>query len=267
MKERIISGVLGAIFFLLILWLGSWWYSVLISILASICFLEYCRLFGFSYRKPQVILGLLFVWLIIVSGLKTQFGLDSVALFEYTNIIILGLVIFLALLVFSRNQFDIYQMAHLFIGTIYIGLGFSYMIQMIWHPDGLIWSLFVLLIIWANDTGAYFTGKNLGKRKLWPSISPNKTVEGSIGGILLGVIVSGFFSYFCPQIWTMGYAIILGLLISVVGQLGDLVESAIKRSTGAKDSGRILPGHGGVLDRFDSLIFTFLILQIFTSTF
>jgi phosphatidate cytidylyltransferase len=267
MKERIISGVLGAIFFLLILWLGSWWYSVLIWILASICFLEYCRLFGLSYRKPQVILGLLFVWLIIVSGLKTQFGLESVALFENTNIIILALVIFLALLVFSRNQFDIYQMAHLFIGTIYIGLGFSYMIKIIWQPDGLMWSLFVLLIIWANDTGAYFTGKNLGKRKLWPSISPNKTIEGSIGGIVLGVIVSGVFSYVCPQIWTMGHAIILGLLISIVGQLGDLVESAIKRSTGTKDSGRIMPGHGGVFDRFDSIIFTYLILQIFTSTF
>jgi phosphatidate cytidylyltransferase len=267
MKERIISGVLGASFFLLVLWLGSWWYSVFIWILASICFLEYCRLFGYSHRKPQVILGLVFVTWIIIAGLRKQLGIESIALFQSLNMLVFILVIFLALLVFSRNQFDIYQMAHLFIGTIYIGLGFSYMINIIWHADGFIWSLFILLIIWANDTGAYFTGKNLGKRKLWPSISPNKTVEGSIGGILLGLIVSGIFGYFFPQVWSIGYALGLGLLISVVGQLGDLVESAIKRSTGTKDSGRILPGHGGVFDRFDSLIFTYLILQIFTGLF
>jgi phosphatidate cytidylyltransferase len=267
MKVRIISGVLGAIFFLLLLWLGSWWYSVFIWILATICFLEYCRLFGFTYKKPQVMLGILIFWLMIVARLKTQLGLAFLPTLTYSNVLILGLVFFLSLLVFSRNQFDIYQMAHLFIGTIYIGLGFSYMIKIIWQPDGFLWSLFVLLIIWANDTGAYFTGKNFGKRKLWPSISPNKTIEGSIGGIILGLVVSGFFGYLFPQIWTISYAIGLGLLISVLGQLGDLVESAIKRSTGTKDSGKIMPGHGGVLDRFDSLIFTFLVLQIFTSSF
>nr|WP_255724698.1 phosphatidate cytidylyltransferase [Shimazuella soli] len=267
MKERIISGVLGAGFFLLVLWLGSWWYSVFIWILASICFLEYCRLFGYSYRKPQVILGLVFVFLILVAGLRTQLRLESIALLHSENVLILILVVFFALLVFSRNQFDIYQMAHLFIGTIYIGFGFSYMINIIWHPDGFLWSLFILLIIWANDTGAYFAGKSLGKHKLWPSISPNKTVEGSVGGVLVGLVVSGIFGYLFPQIWPIEYAIVLGFLISIVGQLGDLVESAIKRTTGTKDSGRILPGHGGILDRFDSLIFTYLILHIFTGFF
>jgi phosphatidate cytidylyltransferase len=267
MKERIISGVLGAIFFLFILWLGSWWYSVFIWILASICFLEYCRLFGYSHRKPQVILGLVFVTWIIIAGLREQLGIESIALFQSLHMLIFIFVIFLVLLVFSRNQFDIYQMAHLFIGTIYIGLGFSFMINIIWHADGFIWSLFILLIIWANDTGAYFIGKNLGKRKLWPSISPNKTIEGSVGGVLVGLVVSGIFGVLFPDIWTIGYALGLGLLISVLGQLGDLVESAIKRSTGTKDSGRILPGHGGVLDRFDSLIFTYLVLQVFTGLF
>lgn len=263
MKERVISGVLGACFFLLVLWLGSWWYSTFILLLATIGYLEYSRLFELNFRQIPVILGVIMVWLCIFSRLKPQLGLSSIRLFHYPNVLLLGLILFLALVVFSRNQFDIYQMSHLFLGTIYIGLGFSYMIEIIWHQNGSLMALFILLIIWANDTGAYFTGKMIGKRKLWPSISPNKTIEGSFGGLILGLVISLLFSLLFPYLWHIGKALLFGLLISVVGQLGDLVESAMKRSTGVKDSGSIIPGHGGVLDRFDSLIFTYLVLQIF----
>jgi phosphatidate cytidylyltransferase len=264
MKERIISGALGAGLFLLVLWLGSWWYSAFIWFLATICFLEYSRLFGYSNRNPYVIVGLFIVWLFILTRIKPQLGLSSVQLLHFSNVLLLSLVLFLVLVVFSHNKFDINQMAHLFIGTIYIGLGFSYMIEIIWNKNGFIYALFIILIIWANDTGAYFTGSFFGKRKLWPTISPNKTLEGSLGGILLGLLVSIVLGLLCPQLWGIGKSLLLGLLISVVGQLGDLVESAIKRSTGVKDSGSILPGHGGILDRFDSVIFTYLVLQIFS---
>jgi phosphatidate cytidylyltransferase len=266
MKVRIISGVLGAAGFLFLLWLGSWWYSALIWILATICFIEYCRLFEFTHKQPQVILGIGIVWLMIVAQLKSQFGLSAVESLTTLNVLLLGLVLFLSLLVFSRNQFDIYQMAHLFIGTVYIGLGFSFMIKWVWQPNGFLMSLFVLLVIWGNDTGAYFVGKKFGKRKFFPAISPNKTIAGSVGGILFGLVISLFFAFVYPQLWTVAIALLFGLLISVLGQLGDLVESAIKRSTGTKDSGKIIPGHGGVLDRFDSLIFTFLVLQLFMTS-
>lgn len=266
MKVRIISGVLGAIGFLFLLWLGSWWYSAFIWILATICFIEYCRLFDFTFKQPQVILGTGIIWLMIVAQLKAQFGLSEVSMLTTLNVLLLGLVLFLSMLVFSRNQFDIYQMAHLFIGTVYIGLGFSFMIKWIWQPNGYLLSLFVLLIIWGNDTGAYFIGKKFGKRKFCPSISPNKTIAGSVGGVVFGLVISLFFAIVHPQLWTVAIALLFGLLISVLGQLGDLVESAIKRSTGTKDSGKIIPGHGGVLDRFDSLIFTFLVLQLFITS-
>ncbi len=263
MKERVISGLLGACFFLLVLWLGSWWYTTFILFLATVGFLEYCRLFQANYRQPQVLLGLFMVWLLIFSQFKGEFVLSSIKLFHIPNVLLLGFILFLVMVVFSRNQFDIYQMSHLFTGTFYIGLGFSYMVEIIWHANGSLIALFILLTIWANDTGAYFTGKNFGKRKLWPAISPNKTIEGSLGGLLVGLVVSAIFAFLFPHLWGIGKFLFVGLLISVVGQLGDLVESAIKRSTGVKDSGSIMPGHGGVLDRFDSLIFTYLILKMF----
>jgi len=165
-------------------------------------------------------------------------------------------------MVLSRNRLDIYRVSYLFIGAIYIGFGFSYMIQLRWMTDGLLWSLLVLGVIWAGDTGAYFVGRKFGRRKLWPAISPNKTVEGSAGGLILAVIIGLPIASTIPSLDRLA-ALGFILLIAVAGQLGDLVESAIKRTTGVKDSGGLLPGHGGVLDRFDSLLFAFFIIHLF----
>lgn len=119
-----------------------------------------------------------------------------------------------------------------------------------------------MFTIWATDTGAYFTGNAFGKRKLWPKISPNKTVAGAIGGIISAIVVAIVFQLVYP--FTMPIYLLVGvaLIISVFGQIGDLVASAYKRHYNVKDSGNILPGHGGILDRFDSLLFVLPILYI-----
>lgn len=122
-------------------------------------------------------------------------------------------------------------------------------------------------MVWLTDTGAYIFGRLFGKRKLWPEISPNKTIEGFIGGIASSTIVAIVFA--------LNYEMPLGLvplifvtwLFSIAGQLGDLVESALKRNFGVKDSGTLLPGHGGILDRFDSLIFVLPLINIFLINF
>jgi phosphatidate cytidylyltransferase len=100
----------------------------------------------------------------------------------------------------------------------------------------------------------------MGKRKLWPDISPNKTIEGSVGGIVCGVIVALLFAFLSPLTESPLHLMVIGLVLSIFGQVGDLVESAFKRHYGVKDSGNILPGHGGVLDRTDSWLFVFPIL-------
>lgn len=263
MKQRVITGVLGAAGFLFLLWLAGWWYSSLLFLLALIAFLEYAQMKQLTWKQSQVWLGMGFIGLIFMIGLIEQHALPSARLFQDPDqIIIGGLVFFFVLIVLSRNHFDIVQMAYLFVGALYIGYGFSYMMQTIWKPNGFALSLLVISVTWANDSAAYFIGKRWGKRKLWPEISPNKTIEGSMAGVLFGTTTSILVFFIEPALGSLFTAIWVGVLVSVVGQLGDLVESAIKRTTGVKDSGVLLPGHGGVLDRFDSLIFTFIILHL-----
>lgn len=126
---------------------------------------------------------------------------------------------------------------------------------------------FAAVIIWSTDSGAYFIGKSMGKRKLWPEISPNKTVEGFIGGIVTAVVLSLVFQAVTGFLPSYLLVMFITLLLSIFGQLGDLVESALKRHYHVKDSGTILPGHGGILDRFDSFLFVLPFLYLLLATF
>jgi phosphatidate cytidylyltransferase len=123
-------------------------------------------------------------------------------------------------------------------------------------PRGLAWILTVILAIWVGDSIALFAGRAFGKRKLAPVISPNKSQEGAIGGLLASMVVGAVsFQSFGLGDWKLG--LIVGALIGVAGQIGDLAESVLKRQAGVKDSGSVVPGHGGVLDRIDALLFAF----------
>jgi phosphatidate cytidylyltransferase len=141
-------------------------------------------------------------------------------------------------------------------GAVYCGVMLSALVRLRQLDHGAIWIFLALAVTWANDTGGYFAGRAFGKTKLYPRISPSKTVEGAIGGaafsIFWGVLV---FKLGLPALPLWGGAVI-GAGASVLGPLGDLSESAMKRAYGAKDSGKLLPGHGGMLDRLDALIFT-----------
>jgi phosphatidate cytidylyltransferase len=146
--------------------------------------------------------------------------------------------------------------AWLIAGPVYIGalLGALGKLHLLEHGGA--WVLLAMWLAWASDTGAYFAGRYFGKRKLYPAVSPSKTVEGGIGG-LLGSLTGGLAAHFgfLPSLPLLD-AIVLALAAGALGQMGDLVESLIKRSTNVKDSGHILPGHGGLLDRVDALMFT-----------
>lgn len=112
-----------------------------------------------------------------------------------------------------------------------------------------------IFIIWANDTFAYFTGSLIGKHKLYEKVSPGKTWEGFIGGLVFAILTGYLYSLFYPEVESIHW-LVIAAIISVFGTLGDLVESKLKRKAGVKDSGKLLPGHGGILDRFDALIFS-----------
>lgn len=139
-------------------------------------------------------------------------------------------------------------------GTLYVGL-LSYLYLLRTLPDGWIWLIFMLAGTWTSDTFAYFVGRAFGKRRVAPVLSPKKTLEGMLGGIL-GSLTAGYaFALIYPFLPVMK-TLILGFLIGLAAFVGDLMESALKRQTGVKDAGNLIPGHGGVLDRFDSALFT-----------
>jgi phosphatidate cytidylyltransferase len=142
------------------------------------------------------------------------------------------------------------------LALVYLAIPLTAFVGIKGFAGGGFWLLFVMVIVWANDIFAYYTGKLLGTNKLSPVISPNKTYEGAIGGLVGGVVVAFLYNYYFSM--GMGFfgIIFVAVILGIIGITGDLAESLIKRATGVKDSGTLIPGHGGVMDRIDSLIFT-----------
>ncbi|BCR05462.1 phosphatidate cytidylyltransferase [Desulfuromonas versatilis] len=143
------------------------------------------------------------------------------------------------------------------LGYLYIPVLLSHMVLLRELPYGREWIFLVLVVVMAGDTSAYFTGINFGRRKLYPAISPNKSVEGALGGLAGSVFGAALASAAFLPVLSWLDCLVVGLGLGALGQVGDLFESMLKRSFGVKDSGRMIPGHGGILDRLDSLLFAF----------
>jgi phosphatidate cytidylyltransferase len=151
-------------------------------------------------------------------------------------------------------------------GTVYVGLLFGYLVALRMLPDGRGYLALLLLAIFAADTGAFVVGRRWGRRRLSPAISPNKTFEGALGGLAAGVLSA------LALVWLLGLpfawwqSLLIGALVTLAGMLGDLAESALKRGLGAKDAGGLIPGHGGMLDRADSLLVAGVVLYFAVRT-
>jgi phosphatidate cytidylyltransferase len=141
-------------------------------------------------------------------------------------------------------------------GAIYIGVLMSQIVALRFWDNGLWYVLWGLLVTWANDTFAYFIGVTLGRHKLWPRLSPKKTWEGTVGGWLAAAVVGSWLAVAMPLPIGYIFGAIVGFLAGVLALFGDLAVSMMKRQVGIKDSGTLFPGHGGMLDRLDSLLFT-----------
>jgi phosphatidate cytidylyltransferase len=153
------------------------------------------------------------------------------------------------------------------LGFLYIPLLMSFLVLLREMDHGVKWIFLLLIIVMAGDTAAFYVGSSLGKRKLYPIVSPNKSVEGMIGGLagsVIGTLIAG--ATFFPELTIVG-AVATALFVGLMGQLGDLFESLLKRSFGVKDSGNIFPGHGGMLDRLDSVLFAAPTLYIYARYF
>jgi len=255
LKHRIITAAVGMPFIILAIWFGDpWpWFTILVAAAALAGTYEFYHMAGFDRREPLIYLGLLWTLALILRP-------------HYTNPHILPIVITAAMLIsliyllrYPSRETAFRNWAWMIAGALYLGWMLSYWLNLRGLDEGRNWVYLAMLTTFANDTGAFFTGRACGKRKLAPAISAGKTWEGAIGGLISAIsaaiviaTVLNLIFLFTFRYWQI---IVLGALVSIFAQLGDLVESLLKRNMGVKESGNLLPGHGGVLDRFDSLVF------------
>lgn len=251
--NRTIPGILLALGWLLLLMLGS--FQLFWGVMAVIGFLgsrEYCRMAfaDYLYESDRVLLPLLII-LPIVTALFCRQSSAVVPAGLLFGFIGLALYVF-----FHYQRFDapLMVLAKGALGLICIGFFASHLVLLRGLADGASWLIILTAITAGSDTGAFYTGSRLGKRKLCPNISPNKTVEGGMGGIAGGLVAGIVLALIFPVAAPWWLVAVLAVVLSVAGMMGDLVESVIKRGYQVKDSGTLLGGHGGVLDRVDSLL-------------
>ncbi|RYG73848.1 phosphatidate cytidylyltransferase [Lentibacillus lipolyticus] len=259
MRQRIQTAIIAFIIFIPFVVIGGDIFRVFIYLLASLAFIELIRMRKIGSYYIPVILAIVLLWFLLLNDPATV-----LPGFGKSEIIMIFVIFLLTYTVLAKNKFAFDDAGFILLALIYVGMGFFYLVETRdagSNVQGLANLLYVLLVIWATDTGAYFFGRAFGRRKLWPEISPNKTIEGAIGGILLACVIGILFHMVHPFSYDIMIIIAVTVLVSVFGQIGDLVESAFKRYYGVKDSGNILPGHGGILDRLDSLLFVLPLLH------
>lgn len=266
---RIISGIGLIAVTVTLFWLGSWGLALFSALVAVLGMSEFFALTGVS-DKRIIRLSL------IDTGLITL--LHPIKLTDWGPYVLVVLMSFIVgLLAFlwktKHESFKDIARAHAYL-TVPLSLLQINSFDAGGHYNYLL-PLFLMVLVWSSDSWAYVSGKLFGKHKLAPSISPGKTWEGLIGGSILTAATAYFFAYYLlstpsptgvglwfHSTWTPYYSILLGLLVSVFGTLGDLFASSLKRAAGVKDSGNLIPGHGGILDRFDAFIFAIFIMNI-----
>lgn len=239
-------------------WGPVWLFNATIAVIAVLAMYEFLALGkAKGYDVPTVLciaIMLIIIAAFIIDDLSVELGMFA------------ALLIIPASYVVTKKSLEnsLPSSAIAVLATTYVGMLSGSLIRL--HndfPEGYKLVFFLLLVVWLGDTGAYYVGKQFGKHKLSPRISPKKTIEGLIGGISASIIAAVVIHFtFFPK-FPLLHAVIAGILLSIAGVIGDLAESMWKRSAAVKDSGTLIPGHGGFLDRFDSILFTAPILYCY----
>ena len=258
--KRILTAFVGMPIAAYVINHGEWLFAMTVLLLTLLAWYEFYTILKNKGIKVFYSLGILSNVFILGSA---WLGNSQ----EITIVIFVSTVLILLRIVTSGTKFTVVDAACSLLGISYIGMSFAHLLLLRFTDNSLyfmtswgelsagaayVWLAFIGT--WASDTCAFFIGSYFGKHKLCPKISPNKTIEGALGGMLGSIIAMVAMGILVKL--PLGHSIIMGMLVGIVAPIGDLVQSAIKRFAGVKDSGQILPGHGGILDRFDSILFT-----------
>ena len=260
MAQRIATASIGLPILLALVWAGSYYLTVAVALAAALAWVEYHRMFAPEGERIALAYGAL--WAVVLVA--------AAHLASFWDVAGLPLPLYLALGggAVGAGLWTLWKPSHLAahvrlaFGPVYAAFLVAHAVALREAQDlpGLEWLLFALLTTFATDTGAFFVGRAIGRHRLAPNISPGKTWEGAVGGFLAavgagaGIAALSTLQAFSDLPFWPALAVAAG--VGVVGQVGDLLESRLKRSAGAKDAGSLLPGHGGLLDRLDSLVLT-----------
>ncbi|HEY50249.1 MAG TPA: phosphatidate cytidylyltransferase [Dehalococcoidia bacterium] len=260
LRKRIITALWGLPLLIVAVWFDEPlpWFTVFIAIWGLLAAYEFFRLVGVSGIYSLTVFGLLFTLLVILSPHCTS-------QFAAPLLVMLAVVLPLIWLVLRQRVEGAFTgWAWMVAGFLYVGWMLSFLVDLRLEA-GRNWVFFALFVTFGSDTAAYFIGRVLGKHRLTPQISPHKSWEGAVGGLLGATAVSLLFTLSTPLQITLsiGQGIVLALLVSVFGQIGDLAESLLKRNAGVKESGNSIPGHGGFLDRMDSVVFAGVTVHLY----
>jgi phosphatidate cytidylyltransferase len=258
--KRVISGLLFLPIFYLVIWrLSPPYFTALVLVAVAAGQYEFYRMVRTRGINPNAVLGSVIGALVVLESYHPLlFGMGKIYLAA-------GLLVIMIVRLFSPRPVGgaVEDISATFTGIFYVAMLFSFQIAIRTGTNGRQWLVFLYFVIWASDIGAYSIGIPFGKHRLYEKISPKKSIEGLIGALA----ASGGMALLC-RLWFMPplgpwEAVMLGLVLAGVGTLGDLTESLLKRAAGVKDSGNVIPGHGGILDRMDSMMFAAPVLYYY----
>ncbi|ODA40709.1 phosphatidate cytidylyltransferase [Desulfosporosinus sp. BG] len=247
MFKRTISALIGAPIFLGLIYLGGPYTAFLVAVLTLLSLQEFLQIGKHMGMRVWYKLTMLVtvVWLINLFAGGQQWMM---------LVLVFWLLIGLGRLALTYPKTPLLEANFNLLSVLYAVVLLSHIYLLRQLPRGMEWTFLTILMVWATDIGAYLIGRQFGRHLLAPQVSPKKTLEGSFGGLVFCITVALVFGHLIGGASWITY-IVLGGVVGISSQVGDLFESALKRSAGVKDSGKLIPGHGGVLDRFDSLIF------------
>lgn len=253
-KRLLLAGVLTALAIYAIFFSPSWFYLFVVELFVIAGTYEYIEMLA----ERQIVLNRL-VCFVLAAAFPLSHYLAPDSLF------IAGAILCLFLLHFSNEDFShsVRQIGLSLLGILWIGWLFSFLVKLRYLPHGAAWAFFVIFVVKMGDSGGYFVGTSVGKTKMTPYLSPSKTWEGALGQLLTCIVCALFSKIYLPHVSFL-HLFLLGIALGIISQLGDLVESLVKRGLGAKDSG-FIPGLGGILDIVDSVLFAIPLVYFYVA--